>query len=98
MSTDKTTDPTAFWTGRCSLYWRTDCFGHEGRSLCVGALEVGSIGCFPRVPTKGGFVGNEKPWRGWLDTDTDGKCIGWFLTEREAKDALEDAALKELLR
>jgi hypothetical protein len=30
--------------------------------------------------------------------DGDGKCLGWFLTEQEAKDLLVDEALKELLR
>jgi hypothetical protein len=88
----ETAEPDAFWTGACRLYWRTDSYGHAERSLCVGGLEVGSIDHFPRTPTRNGFIDSEKPWRGWLMVDGDGKCVGWFLTEQEAKDTLVDEA------
>lgn len=93
-----TTEPPAIWTGPCSLYWRRDCWGHEARGLCVGGLEVGSVQHLPRTPTREGFIDSPKPWRAWLMIDGDGKCLGWFLTEQEAKDLLVDEALKELLR
>lgn len=98
MGDDLTADPAAIWTGVCRLYWRRDCWGKEERSLCAGGLEVGSIQHLPRTPTRDGFVDSEKPWRAWLMVDGDGKCLGWFLTEQEAKDLLVDEALKELLR
>ena len=77
-----------FWTGRCRLYWRADDYGNAGRALYLGGLQVGSIICsFDR----------KMPWFGWIMTDADGKKIGPSLTEREAKDALEDAVVTQIL-
>lgn len=36
-------------------------------------------------------------WRPWIMTDEDGKSLGWFASEQEARDVLVDAALKALM-
>lgn len=77
-----TSDPVAIWGGSARLYW----FSNE---LRVGGIHVGAINHM-----RGHCLGRD--WRAWVMDDEDGRCVGWFPTEREAKDALEDAAIKEL--
>jgi hypothetical protein len=88
-----TADPLAIWGGNARLYWRQDCFGQPDRALYVGGLNVGHIMYSPTNPQRAGC-----PWRAWLMTDEDGKGVGWFATEREAKDALAGAAAEELCK
>lgn len=92
-----TTNAEPIWIGPCRLYWHTDDYGKVGRALHVGGLQVGTIMHSPKMYGPGRVERvNEKPWRAWLMTDSDGKSVGWFLTEQEAKDALVDAAVKEI--
>lgn len=85
------------WSGRvhANLFWRKDAFGDEGRDLYVNGLY---IGCIMHVPILYGtdVRPHGKPWRALLMSDDTGRQIGWFATEQETKDALIDAALKEL--
>lgn len=76
------------WSAEVSMYWRPDCFGRAERALYVGGLNVGTV--------MHHATGRQKSWRAWLMTDEDGEEIGWYMTEREAKDALEDAAARKL--
>jgi hypothetical protein len=87
----QTTAEPWIWRGTVTLCWRPDCFGKPGRALFVGGLNVGSIMYHKRDE-------RDDPWRAWLMTDEDGNEIGWYLTEREAKYALVDAAVKELCK
>lgn len=97
MSDNPTTMPEPLWVGPCRLYWRTDDYGKDGRALYVGGLQIGTIMYIPKMYAVGGIERvNEKPWRAWLMTDSDGMSVGWFLTEQEAKDALADAAVREI--
>jgi hypothetical protein len=36
----------------------------------------------------------QRPWRAWIMTDEDGTELGWFATQRQAGDALEEAVRK----
>jgi hypothetical protein len=73
------------------LYWREDVWKAKDRALFVGGLCVGSVMHRPISPNGIGHT-----WLAWLMTDEYGASIGSFLTEQEAKDALADAAVKEL--
>lgn len=85
-------EPTWTYHG-ISLTWRSDCFGHEGRALFVGRLCVGYIQDVSKIE----FY--DAPWRAWLVDDADdGKQLGLYKTEQEAKDDLIDAAIKALLQ
>lgn len=82
------------WRGSTSLHWVPDGFGRPDRSLNAGGLHVGLIQHIPQPR-----YGHEStPWRGWIMSDEDGKELGWFATEQEAKDAVVDAAVRELCR
>jgi hypothetical protein len=93
MTSDPNTaaDPVAIWGGSARLYWRDDAWGNSDRALFVGGLYVGSVMHTPTNPNRVG-----QTWRAWLMTDDDGVSVGWFPMEQEAKDALADAAVKEL--
>jgi hypothetical protein len=79
-------DTTAIWTGSVSLYWARG-------ELSVGGIHVGTVNRLG-----GSDLHPGRDWRAWVMDDEDGRCVGWFATEREAKDALEDAAIQELLK
>lgn len=90
----ETTEAEPIWRGACRVYWRTDAFGMKDRALFVGGLHVGSI---MHHHTGRSASYPDQTWRAWIMTDDDGKAVGWFSTEQEAKDALVDAAVKEIL-
>lgn len=73
------------------LHWITDEFGYSERQLNLGGICVGSVDNPGRSHT---LIGD--PWRVWLNIDPDGKLIGRFKTEEEAKKFLFDAAVKAL--
>ncbi len=80
------------WSGPVQLFWRTDVFGYKDRALFVGGLHVGGIMQ---------WSGQDNPmagqWRAWIMTDEDGRQVGWYRIEKEAKDALIDEVIKHLL-
>jgi hypothetical protein len=84
-------DPVAIWCGNARLYWRDDSFGNTAMALYVGGLCIGYVMPISKNPLRA-----ERPWRVWLMTNEEGGSLGWHKTEQEAKDALVDAAVKEL--
>lgn len=91
----QTTEPVEIWRGTARLFWRNDAFGHKNAALFIGGLHVGSIMHCPMVHD----LEDRNPdlvWRAWVMTDDDGKQVGWYRTEQEAKDALVDEAIKEI--
>lgn len=85
-------DDGPIWRGTVGLRWRADAFGRIERWLYAGALYVGSVDGLDHPQHQ------DRPWRGWIMIDDDGKEVGWYRTKREAQDALEDAATKALLK
>lgn len=82
------------WRGSTGLHWCPDDFGRPDRTLYAGGIYVGLVQHIPQA--RYGHEAN--PWRGWVMTDEDGKELGWFVAEQEAKDAVVDAAVKELCK
>lgn len=83
---NQTTKPDAIWTGNVNLYWVSN-------ELRAGSIHVGSTNFLPDPKRHPNLV-----WRAWVMNDEDGRCVGWFRTEKMAKDALEGAAIQELLK
>jgi hypothetical protein len=79
------------WHGRVGVYWRDDQYGNKNVALFVGGLQVGSILYAGTHAPRQRF-----PYRAWIMTDGDGKSLGWYATEDEAKVVLLDVAVREI--
>lgn len=92
--TDKphTTDEP-LWRGPVSLTWRDDEYGKKDRALHIGGIQVGHI-----MQWSGKDSPRVGEWRAWLNSDSDGRHLGWYPTEQEAKDKLVDEVLKEITK
>ena len=95
------TGTDAVWRGNVELHWRGDEFGDEGRALFAGDFEIGSVMLlkYDYVPGTLTRKPRERPWRSWVAAnDYKNSACDWFATEKEAKAAVVDAAVKGLLK